>query len=41
VLPLIRAHRPKLPHPVYETTDYRMPNGKPVIADRPAASVYG
>jgi hypothetical protein len=24
VLPFIRAHRPKLPHPVYEMRDYRM-----------------
>jgi hypothetical protein len=24
VLPFIRAHRPKLPHPVYEIRDYRM-----------------
>jgi hypothetical protein len=24
LLPFIRAHRPKLPHPVYEIRDYRM-----------------
>jgi len=24
VLPLIRAHRPKLPHSVYQILDYRM-----------------
>jgi hypothetical protein len=24
VPPLIRAHRPKIPHPVYEIVDYRM-----------------
>ena len=35
VLPLIRAHRPNLPHPVYENPNYRMPYGKPVTADRP------
>jgi hypothetical protein len=26
VLPLIRAHRPKLPHLVYEIPNYRMQN---------------
>jgi hypothetical protein len=26
VLPFIRAHRPKLPHPVYDILNYRMRN---------------
>jgi hypothetical protein len=26
VLPIIRAHRPKLPHPVYYILNYRMRN---------------
>jgi hypothetical protein len=35
VLPIIRAHRLKLPRSVYENPDYRMRNGKPITVERP------
>jgi hypothetical protein len=38
LLPIIRAHRPKLPHPVYDILNYRMRNaadhGRPSPATR-------
>src|ERR1700712_1604693 len=38
VAPLIRALRPKLPHPVYEIADYRMRSGVEFIDGAPSGS---